>query len=77
MRFICVRHSSWVHKEAPHWVRAPLTSSSDFESRGARDGVHRVRRTKLKTSNFGEHIFLLIVVDKVDRLAGKPAILRA
>jgi hypothetical protein len=28
MRFICVRQNFWVHKKAPHWVRATLTSSS-------------------------------------------------
>ena len=25
--FICVRQSCWVHKRAPHWVRAPLVKS--------------------------------------------------
>ena len=24
MRFICVRQNFWVHKKAPHWVRATL-----------------------------------------------------
>jgi len=26
MRFIYVRQNFWVHKKAPHWVRATLTS---------------------------------------------------